>query len=293
MADESSDRSAVTAPSRLVDHVSRLLDPDERDAVRGDLAELGLSPSQTLREVLGLVVRRQAALWKQWGPWLAFGCVAAPLGILLSHVSRDFADGSAIYAFLYFNNWTLGYLESPGARLDLVNTLTRVFLNGLALVGWSWACGFVMGALSRRTRWVAFTLFCLVLMAGSSWGATARANPFNAAVFSLTFYGVVYPWLVLIALVLTPAGYGMRRSCRPTALPLVLVILGAVAVVLLTAYSARGVKGGWTVHVERGPDGALRWPLQLQLLPVLLVWPVAYIVASACWGRWRGQSTSS
>src|SRR6266849_1899138 len=48
---------------RLVDISSRILDPSEREAVRGDLVESGETSSQALREVLGLVVRRQAALW--------------------------------------------------------------------------------------------------------------------------------------------------------------------------------------------------------------------------------------
>jgi hypothetical protein len=42
----------------LVDIVSRLLEADERDAVRGDLAESNASAPQALRDVLGVLVRR-------------------------------------------------------------------------------------------------------------------------------------------------------------------------------------------------------------------------------------------
>jgi hypothetical protein len=55
----------------LADMVSRLLEPDECDAVRGDLAESGATGGEALRDLLGLVVRRQAALWMDWRPWLA------------------------------------------------------------------------------------------------------------------------------------------------------------------------------------------------------------------------------
>jgi len=47
----------------LMDWVSRLLQPNERDAVLGDLAESCEPPGQALLDLLGLVVRRQAALW--------------------------------------------------------------------------------------------------------------------------------------------------------------------------------------------------------------------------------------
>src|SRR5205823_12219606 len=51
--------------------------PDERVAVRGDFAESGETGGQALHDVLGLVVRRQAALWQGWRPWLVFvGLVA-------------------------------------------------------------------------------------------------------------------------------------------------------------------------------------------------------------------------
>ena len=70
-----------------VDLFSRLLEADERDAVRGDLTESGASGGRALRDVLGLVVRRQAALWVDWRPWLALLGVVVTLGLLLSHVS--------------------------------------------------------------------------------------------------------------------------------------------------------------------------------------------------------------
>src|SRR5438876_4032430 len=215
---------------------------------------------QALREVFGLVVRREGAFWRKWRPWLALVGVVAPLGILLSHVSPWWADGSAIYSFLYVNNWTWAYLESPGARRDQVTIGTHVCLHDLALIGWSRTSGFVLGSLSRRTLWVTATLFCLAVFEGSSWTTTARANAFNAAAFSLTFYRVVYPWLALMLLVLLPAGWGMRRSRRPTALPLLPTLLAATAVAGLTVSAARVLENsvvfGWHMMlVDPGPDG--------------------------------------
>ena len=83
--------------------------------MRGDLTESRASGRRALLDVLGLVVRRRAALWMDWRPWLALVGVVIPLGLLLSHVSRWWADGFAIYAWLYVNNWTWAFLDSPGA----------------------------------------------------------------------------------------------------------------------------------------------------------------------------------
>ena len=278
----------------LVHQGCRLLEPNERDAVQGDLAELGVTGAQELREVLGLLVRRQTALWKDWRPWLALLGVVAPFGIVLGHVARSWADGSAIYAFLYINNWTWAYVQSPGARHDLVDIGTRVCLSALALMGWSWTSGFILGSLSRRTLCLTATLFCLVVVGAPPWTfISARANPFNATVFSLTFYRVVYPWLVLLVLVLLPAGCAMRRSRQSTSLLPVPAILWVVAVALLTAWAARDLSlviggiFGWH-HTVGDPR-----PLPLRLIPLLMMWPVAYIVASTCWRSWRGQSASA
>jgi hypothetical protein len=62
-----------------VDIVSRLLEADEREAVRGDLTEAGASGGRALCDVLGLVVRRQAALGMDWRPWLALRGIVAPV----------------------------------------------------------------------------------------------------------------------------------------------------------------------------------------------------------------------
>jgi hypothetical protein len=49
---------------------------------------------------------------------------------------------------------------------------------------------------------------------------------------------------------------------------------------------ASDLYGSWHVQV-------VYWPLHPRLLPVVMVWPVAYIVARTYVGRWGGQSTSS
>jgi hypothetical protein len=77
---------------RLVDILYQLLDSNEREVVRGDLAECGTPGSLALRDVLGLAARRQLALWTCWRPWATLAGLIVPLGMLLSVASRRTAD---------------------------------------------------------------------------------------------------------------------------------------------------------------------------------------------------------
>jgi len=155
----------------LVDKVSRLLEPAERDAVHGDVAESGETGRRALLDVLGLVIRRQTVLWKDWQPWLALITLVVPVGMLLSLISRRIADGSAIYIWLYANNWTLDYLTNVGVRHDLLRDSAEIGVGYLAVVCWAWTGGFLVGFLSRRTIAVNGPLFCLVLLLGALFGA--------------------------------------------------------------------------------------------------------------------------
>src|SRR5580658_1334728 len=67
----------------LLERVSCILEPAEREAVLGDLKEAGEGPWQTLVEIVGLVLRRQAGHWKDWRPWVAAIGVSVPTSFLL------------------------------------------------------------------------------------------------------------------------------------------------------------------------------------------------------------------
>ena len=80
---------------RLVDILSRMLDADERQAVRGDLAESRECIGMALRDVLGLIVRRQIGLWTEWQPWLALlGVVVAAAAAIVGIIKFEFPSHS-------------------------------------------------------------------------------------------------------------------------------------------------------------------------------------------------------
>ena len=123
---------------RLVDIVARMLHPDEHAAVCGDLAESGATGGQALSDVLGLVILRQAELWKDWHPWLALTGLVGIAGTLLSEIAFQF-DGAILLQVRTY--WRHGVHFGTGltVREDVVY-LGCLFL---ALFAWSWTGGFV------------------------------------------------------------------------------------------------------------------------------------------------------
>lgn len=254
---------------RLADTLSRMLEPDEREAVRGDLDESGETGAQAIGDLLGLIARRQVALWKDWRPWLALVTLAIPLALLLARTVRQVSAGSAIYSWMYVNNWTMRYFENAGFRMELFEDVMRFVLEYAAIAFWSWTAGFALGSLSRHAVWINAAAFCAVL-----FGELATVHPHkygvNAAAFAVGFYRLVLPLILRIGLVLMPALSGMVKGARLAALSLRQFLLWTAALVALTAWKS----------------SPLLWGPRM-LLPVALAWPVAYMIVTAGWKRWH------
>jgi hypothetical protein len=283
----------------LVDKFSRLLEPAERDAVHGDIAESGETGRRALFDVLGLVIRRQTVWWKGWRPWLALITLVVPVGMLLSLISRRMADGSAIYIWLYVNNWTLDYLTNVGVRHDLFRDSAEIAVGYLAVLCWSWTGGFLVGSLSRRTIAVNGPLFCLVLLLGALFGAPeflrywlllprplghTTVGP-TAAVFLDPFYRVIFPLMVQTVLVALPSLWGIRHGLQLARLPRPLraILWGSVTAAVIGMATQNLV--WWQVRTWNiSPPFLPRLP---PLLLLAVVGPVGYIVAIGCWRRWR------
>src|ERR1700727_2507403 len=142
----------------LVGFVSHLLEPHEREVVLGDLEEGGESARQSIFAILGLVIRREAALWTNWRPWLAAFGLALPFSFLLMGFSLSVSRAYQQYVGVSILHAT-GFNVGPGFAL--------LACNVMLLAGWAWTGGFVVGSVSRRTVWVsailsfAPCLFCL------------------------------------------------------------------------------------------------------------------------------------
>jgi len=197
---------------------SQVLERDEREAVLGDLAEAGESAWHGLLDVLGLVIRRQAVLWKNWRPWVSAFGLALPFSFLLM-------------GFSLFVSWSYQHFVAPKVPVDGL-TMGAEFLllisQILLLIAWSWTGGFVVGSVSRRTLWVSIASSCFPCL-------------FCLARFRETSL----PRLCLL-LFLVPAIWGVHKGLRITRIKLrsALVLAVAVAILMIPMWSG----GLWTLN---------------------------------------------
>lgn len=283
---------------RLVDLLSCVLSPDERDAVLGDQAESGVSGGQALRDLLGLIVRRQVAVWKEWSSWLTLAGMVIPLGMLLTVVSRRTADGNAIYLWLYANNWTWTYITNAGFREDLLGHGAGIVISWIELICWSWTGGLLLGYLSRRAIWsnavlLSFGLLLSALLPPPSiessflFPHSDRVGPDpNAAVYAVAFYRIVFPLLVQSVLVLLPLLLGIRQGLGTFALPpslrtILWISVAASMVSLVTQNSVWWQMRTWQLY-------PLRFPRLPSLHLVAAAGPIAYMIVGSILQRSAG-----
>jgi hypothetical protein len=210
----------------LVDFVSHLLEPHEREVVLGDLEEGGENARQSLLAILGLVARREAALWMNWRPWLAAFGLALPFSFLLMGFSLSVSRAYQQYVGATISHVT-GFHVGPGFALLLCNVLL--------LAGWSWTGGFVVGTISRRTLWV------------------SAALSFAPCLFCLERFRVESLSRLCLLLFLPAALWGARRGLQLAYIKRSSAIALAVGVTALTIplWSSSGL---WL------PNWALSWP---------------------------------
>ena len=277
---------------RLVDRVCRLLERDDRDAVCGDLAESQMPAGRALREVVGLLLRRQAALWLDWGPWAGV-TIALPLGFLLSVASRWFADGTAFHASLYSRTGDWAYLAIPGWRRDFLASAGTATLMWLALAAWSWTAGFALSRVSRRAWCSVSALFAMAVVLGTLTSTTTGTRE-GYAIAHFSPIGLYLTGVMRMLLVLLPALYGIdaardvrRRSWSTVAI--------AVATVALTALSAKALEGSFTfgwgfMRPQPGPDGIVGTADDLRPLwwvSFVMAWPAVFVFTNTVSSRFR------
>lgn len=275
---------------------ARTLDPGERAVVLGDLAESQARPWRQLREITGLAARRQLGAWAAPGPWIAIALFALPLGILLSHVSRAWSDGSVVYLRAYVQGFSWTYVANPGSRQDLFELAAWFVSKAAALWIWSWTAGFALARLSCRTLWLTGAVFAVALFAATIGTWTTSRGILGHGLTASHFYGLVLPRLVRVGLVLLPAWLGARAARRAGRPALTRAVPFALAAVLFVAWTTRGVEAALMNYgrdqpwAGTGPDGT--WgteddtrSLPLRAVPFSLAIPAVYIGAAALASR--------
>lgn len=275
----------------IVELLAKSLEPAEREAVMGDVAERG-KPFNAFRDVFGLLVRRQAALWMTWRPWAVTALLVLPLSFLLAFYSMNVAGSSAVTLWLYLNNWDWNLVALAAFRHDFPRFLLGVLSGYLAVACWSWASGFLLGAAARRAVASLAALFCVVVafveVVGPQVIFKVRAQDYhpNGPVFALLFYRIILPVVVYILLVFLPAVFGVRQGLRLSHLPtpsrvtLWIVALGSYGLMALQIqFILRAI-----LHLVL-PDLAFPLVSLPSWIQLLLYWPVLYWVVRTVYDR--------
>lgn len=170
----------MTAGWGWVESASRLLGRDEREAVLGDLIEAGESVRSALCGVLGLVLRREAELWRSWRPLACSVGLAMPASLFLMGFSLSV---SGAFGRLLAEPLSASFLWISFSRLSL-------------LICWGWVAGFAASTISRRTLWASVLACCApCLFCLSKWPGDKIAG-------------------VQLLLFLAPAAWGARSGWR-------------------------------------------------------------------------------
>jgi len=273
--------------------LSSSLEQSEREAVIGDLSESGESGHRALANVLGLVMRRQAAAWHDSHLWVVLFLVVLPLSFLLCTVAQNAAGETAVYTWMYANNWDWALIKNAGFWYVLGQAATQLSLDCLIVACWSWSAGFLLGYLRKAvqptTRVTLLLLLALfqILNAPQHWfrfwmdlsgvPPMPSVDP-NAPVTAMSFYRVIFPMIVLGTLVALPAIWGMRQYAlsAPRILRSVLVFGACFSVMTMLLRVPPGL--GFLL----GASG-MQWVQQhreaMRLLPLVAYWPVLYVVA--------------
>ena len=220
----------------LADFLSRALEKSEREAVHGDLAESRESGPRALRDVAGLVARRQEETWSDWRPWLTLAWVLFPMGALLSMVSGGIEGASSTYGWLYFHNWDWRLLQYRGFWYILGHSLRSLFGGYVRVACLSWSAGFLLGRKIRCLQpGTLGVLFCLMLTLGVLKGAPtywafelreiqrwlrlprvpAQQNPVAPSLV----YQTILPLIIVAIFVALPVLFGMQQGRARTMPP--------------------------------------------------------------------------
>src|SRR5262249_10632498 len=209
MGNRSTDNSMISrACWSLALWLSSTLERTEREAVVGDLAECGESGGRALVNVVGLVIRRQAAVWKDSHLWVVLFLLVIPFSFMLCTVAGGVATVSAIYTWMYANNLDWGLLKDFGFWYVVGDAAVQLSLSCLMVLCWRWRAGFLLGCIPKPLQ--STTLGALLLLVPlfqivnaperwfHFWMVFSGVPPgpavdTNAPVTASAFYQVIFP----------------------------------------------------------------------------------------------------
>jgi hypothetical protein len=290
---------------RLAGFASRLLEPDERNAVQGDLIESGANGADALRDIIGLVTRRQLALWKGWQPWLALLGVDFISAVVLSAAAFNLRVGIDHRLLRYLKSGT--YYDESGITVH--QEIIFMLCLAAAFLAWTWTSGFVLARLSHRSLWLTGLTFyvvvlnCFLARLVATGAIDARYpivgdRPYPLPLVFLAFLLPFTPSKLLFLFAFISGAHTGLRKCAlrlRTAAAWAIFVIVATALVMWSGEWFRETHSlivpwigtspaSWTGGVwHAGPWPTRLWPL------LLASWPVVYMLVTS----WRCRNESA
>lgn len=289
---------------RLAILISRLLEPGERNAAQGDLIEPGENGAAALRGMLGLVTRRQLALWKGWQPWLALLGVDFISAVVLSAAAFNLRVGIDHRLLKYLKSGAYYHESGITVRQKVIFMLCLA----VALLAWTWTSAFVLARLSHRSLWLTGLTFYIVVLNSFlarlvATGAIDARYPIvgdRPLPLAVVFLAFLLPFTPSKLLFLFAFISGAHTGLRKRVLKLRTAATWAIFVIIATAlvmWSGEWYKETHSLIVPWIGTSPASWPggvwhagpWPTRLWPLLLVsWPVVYMLATS-W-RYRNES---
>lgn len=217
----------VQAVNRLITvaiaMVCRLIRPDAREALLGDLTEAGANRLAVLRGLLGFVARSRLQPWLSFRPWLLVAGIAIPLALQLNIAAARLSNVHSVYLWMYADNWTRRYLGAGWLWSELVPMLLASIFGWLLLTVAAWVGGFVLARLSPGTVWIQATVVIALMMDGQAilFAFLPLSAPPSHTVFNLNapvsasiFYAAVLPRILRAVFLIAPLLLGVRQGLK-------------------------------------------------------------------------------
>jgi hypothetical protein len=243
------------------------LEPDERGAVLGDLAEFGASGWRAALEVLGLVVRRQLLIWTNWQPWFALIFIVGVSGFCLSGMLNQLG----IAMFEQLTSWRRYGVHYNTGVTSFRDEVIHMSCLAIAIFCWIAVNASLLRRLSGRASWLTGLLFYLTVhnsftvLNHLSGALIYRGNmPWWATI------GWIFPLnaeslLMLMVLFVIPSLYGARGKL-PTLVP-------ATVIFTLVAAALGEIRAHDLENFSHGAFPAPHW-LAILVPYAFVSWPV-------------------
>jgi hypothetical protein len=130
--------------------LSQALEASEREAAVGDLVESRFAGHNGAAGRARACAAQTGCCLGGLADRLLFTTMLLPVSFSLCLTSQAAAHESAVYTWMYANNWDWNLAKNSGFWYVFRDAAMRLFRSLLTIAGWSWSMGFVLGILRRK-----------------------------------------------------------------------------------------------------------------------------------------------